>query len=352
VVADASTVDPRGLLLFDLDGFKQYNDRYGHPVGDALLARLGRRLDASVRPLGRAYRLGGDEFAVLASGEREQLEDLAGRARLALREAGEGFEVSSSCGLVEIPAEASDVTLALHLADERLYEEKGVRRRTSVTRETSDALLQVLKEREPALRDHMNEVARLALAVGGRLGLRKPELEQLACAAELHDIGKVAVPEAILGKAGPLDAREWEFIRQHTLVGDRILSAAPTMSQVAKLVRASHENFDGSGYPDGNAREEIPLGARIVAVCDAFHAMTSDRPYRQALTHEQALGELRRCAGRQFDPVVVDAFCELLAGSGAGARGAGAGRGLSQRNRSCSAARRNAAAPGPSASVT
>jgi diguanylate cyclase (GGDEF)-like protein len=310
--SEASPEDPRGLLLFDLDGFKQYNDRYGHPVGDALLARLGRSLDESVRPVGRAYRLGGDEFAVLATGDREDLEELAEEARAALTEAGEGFEVSSSCGLVELPAEAADVTLALHLADERLYAEKGVRRRTTVSRETSDALLQVLKERQPSLHEHLNEVAQLALALGGRLGMRKEELDQLARAAELHDIGKVAVPEAILDKAGPLDVREWEFIRQHTLVGDRILSAAPTMSNVAKLVRASHENFDGSGYPDGSGGAEIPLGARIVAVCDAFHAMTSERPYRRAMDRAEAIEELRSCAGQQFDPQVVQEFCELL----------------------------------------
>jgi HD-GYP domain-containing protein (c-di-GMP phosphodiesterase class II) len=170
----------------------------------------------------------------------------------------------------------------------------------------------VLKEREPGLRDHLSEVAQLALALGERLGLSMQQLDELARAAELHDIGKIAVPEDILTKAGPLDEREWEFVRQHTLVGDRILSAAPTLSAVAKLVRASHENFDGSGYPDALARNDIPLGARIVSVCDAFHAMTSDRPYRRAMDAAGAIDELRRCAGQQFDPEVVEAFCQLF----------------------------------------
>ena len=228
--ASATERHPHGLLLFDLDGFKQYNDRYGHPVGDALLSRLGRRLDAAVRPTGRAYRLGGDEFAVIAEGSRAALAQLAARAREALTERGKGFEVSSSCGVVELPTEAADVTHALHVADERLYEEKGIRRRSTLSQETSDALLQVLKEREPALRDHLSEVAQLALGLGERLGLRKEQLDELARAAELHDIGKIAVPEEILTKAGPLDEREWEFVRQHTLVGDRILSAAPTLT--------------------------------------------------------------------------------------------------------------------------
>ena len=311
--AAAATEDsPRGLLLFDLDGFKQYNDRFGHPVGDALLARLGGRLDAAVKPAGRAYRLGGDEFAVIVEGQPAEVKALAEQGRRALTEQGQGFDVSSSCGMVMLPTEAVDVSHALNLADERLYEEKGIRRRTTLSRETSDALLQVLKEREPQLHDHLGEVAQLALGLGQRLGLSKQELDQLARAAELHDIGKIAVPEGILDKDGPLDDREWEFVRQHTLVGDRILSAAPTLTAVAKVVRSSHEHFDGSGYPDALAREEIPLGARIVAVCDAYHAMTSDRPYRRAVDRDAAIEELRRCSGQQFDPEVVDAFVELV----------------------------------------
>jgi two-component system, cell cycle response regulator len=120
------------------------------------------------------------------------------------------------------------------------------------------------------------------------------------------------VPASILRKPGPLDDSEWSFVRQHTLVGDRILSAAPALSSLAHVVRASYEHFDGSGYPDGIAGEDIPLASRVVAVCDAYHAMTTDRPYRRALAHWEALEELRRCAGRQFDPVVVAAFCELM----------------------------------------
>ena len=135
--AAATEEEPMGLLLFDLDGFKQYNDRFGHPVGDALLARLGRQLDAAVRPSGRAYRLGGDEFAVIAGGSPEELAEMCERGRQALTERGQGFDVSSSCGLVTLPLEAADVTHALNLADERLYAEKGVRRRRSLERETS-----------------------------------------------------------------------------------------------------------------------------------------------------------------------------------------------------------------------
>ena len=311
-LADATAESPRALALYDLDGFKQYNDRFGHPVGDALLARLGRRLTEAMGGEAVAYRLGGDEFCVLAASGEAQATELTARAKEALSDRGRGFEVGASCGMVMIPAEAGDVSSALRLADQRLYAEKGVSKRAVASRQTSDALMQVLKECEPGLDGRLEEVALLSHKVGERLGLTRPQLDELLRAAELHDVGKVAVPSSILRKPGPLDENEWSFVRQHTLVGDRILSAAPALSSVAHVVRASHEHFDGSGYPDGLAGEEIPLAARVVAVCDAFHAMTSERPYRTALAPWEAVEELRRCSGAQFDPIVVSAFCELM----------------------------------------
>jgi two-component system, cell cycle response regulator len=170
----------------------------------------------------------------------------------------------------------------------------------------------VLEECEPDLNGHVKEVSELARDVGSRLGLKAGQLDELTRAAELHDVGKVAVPSSILRKPGPLDEHEWSFVRQHTLVGDRILSAAPALSPLASVVRSSHENYDGSGYPDGLAGEQIPLAARVVAVCDAYHAMTSDRPYRGARAHWEAIEELRQCSSRQFDPVVVAAFVEVM----------------------------------------
>jgi diguanylate cyclase (GGDEF)-like protein len=312
MIGRASSRQPCALIMFDLDGFKAYNDRFGHPVGDALLARLGHNLAETVAGAGRGYRLGGDEFCVVACGDREALSALAGRAHAALRDSGRGFEITSSFGMVLVPDEAPDTEHALNLADERLYEHKGESRRTTVTKETSDALVAVLKECQPELDGHLSEVARLARDVAARMGMRPGELEEVTRAAQLHDIGKVAVPSDILDKHGPLDEAEWDFVRQHTLVGDRILSAAPAMSSVAEVVRASHERFDGAGYPDGLAGDSIPLGARIVAVCDAYHAMTGGRPYRAAVGPDDALHELRRCSGAQFDPEVVDSFCGLL----------------------------------------
>jgi diguanylate cyclase (GGDEF)-like protein len=310
-LAAATPDDSRLLVLFDLNGFKHYNDSYGHPAGDELLARLGGRLAVAVAPFGTAYRLGGDEFCVLARPGPRDSRAVTAAAAAALSERGEGFTVDSAHGDVVLPLAASDPAAALQLADRRMYRQKGASR-DSASRQTSDVLMHALGERRPELRTHLQEVAELAVGVGRRLGMTPEQLDEVARAAELHDVGKVAIPDAILEKPGPLDEREWSFIRRHTLIGERILAVAPALVPVARLVRSSHERFDGDGYPDGLAGDEIPLGARIVAVCDAYNAMTSDRPYRRALAPDAALEELRRCAGSQFDPVVVKAFAGTL----------------------------------------
>jgi len=163
---------------------------------------------------------------------------------------------------------------------------------------------------EPGLEAHAREVADLAGAVARALGLDRHGRANVARAAELHDIGKLAIPAEILAKPGPLEPAERLLLRRHTLVGEAMIGAAPTLRPIALLVRASHERWDGRGYPDGLEGEEIPLGARIVAVCDAFSAMREPRPYGRVLSEAEALAELRRCSGTQFDPRVVEAFCQ------------------------------------------
>jgi diguanylate cyclase (GGDEF)-like protein len=303
-----ATLDsPCALVLFDLDGFKEYNDIFGHPAGDGLLTRLGARLADAVHGHGDAYRLGGDEFCVVLHPGAAGVEPLTVACIAALSEQGEGFEITTSHGSVMAPVEVISPTAALQLADRRMYARKGGRR-TSAGRQSRDVLLRTLSERQPDLRAHLRDTADLAHAVGRELGMDAEELDVLARAAELHDVGKIAIPDTILAKSAPLDDTEWGFMRRHTLIGERILLAAPALRPVARIVRSSHECWDGSGYPDALAGDAIPLGSRVVAVCDAFDAMTTDRPYRNRIAEPQALLELRRCAGTQFDPTVVEAL--------------------------------------------
>ena len=310
-LAELAADCPRALIFFDLDGFKGYNDAFGHSAGDALLARLGHRLALALGDRGEAYRLGGDEFCVLLRGHAERGDAIISKASLALSEHGDGFAIGASYGVVSLPTDADTATLALQLADERMYAAKEARR-GSPRRQARDLLMQILAEREPLLHRHLGDVADLAVRVGRNMRLSSETLDDLARAAELHDIGKVAVPDAVLHKPAALDELEWEMMRQHTVVGERILSAAPALRQVSQLVRSSHERWDGKGYPDALAAEAIPLGARIIAVCDAYDAMTSDRSYRAAMSVDAALAELRRCAGTQFDPAVVAAVIATI----------------------------------------
>lgn len=326
-LTSASADCPLVLVLLDLDGFKSYNDTFGHMAGDAILARLGARLAYAVRAHGAAYRLGGDEFCVLAAAHAEELEKLVTASAAALEERGQGFAIRASYGAALLPHEATTLEYALELADERMYAvKKG--RPSHVHDQTRDVLMHIMRAKQPSLEDHSSEVGQLCVRVGRRLGMNAEQLDELMRAAELHDIGKVGIPDAILDKPDALDAAEWELMRAHTLLGERILNAAPALRPVAVLVRASHERWDGKGYPDGLLGTEIPMGARIIAACDAYEAMTTDRSYRPAGDHASACAELRRAAGTQFDPEVVEALLEELAAgplSDASARRAAAG---------------------------
>ena len=301
--------EPYVLLMLDLDGFKNYNDSYGHPAGDALLTRLGSRLAAAATAVeGAAYRVGGDEFCILAAWPTgRSAVPLMDRAREALSEVGEGFKIGASVGHAALPGDARDTDEALRVADRRLYADKNSGR-VSARLQSAGVLRSAMTEWDPELTGHTDEVAALAAEIARRMGLDDDEVERMAIAAELHDIGKIAIPRSILRKPGPLDDDEWKFMRSHTVIGERIVQSAPALVGVAGLIRSSHERWDGGGYPDGLAGTDIPLGARIVFVCDAYAAMTSDRAYKSSMPQADALAELRRHSGTQFDPAVVDAF--------------------------------------------
>jgi diguanylate cyclase (GGDEF)-like protein len=295
------------LGILDLDGFKAYNDTFGHPAGDALLSRLGHRLTAAVGNDADPYRIGGDEFVIVTGatdGER-----LMSAAQSALSEKGAGFSIGCSRGSTRIHAGVTPEQ-ALHVADQRLYANKRSVRGGQT--EAKDALLQVLAEQDTGLVNHLAHVAQLAESTAIRLGLPGEQVKRARLAAELHDVGKAAIPAAILDKPGPLDAAERSLMQRHTLIGERILAAAPTLEAIAPIVRSAHERHDGNGYPDGLCREEIPICSRIIAVVDAYAAMTTDRPYRKAMPAATALAGLHMNAGTQFDPAVVEAFAHEL----------------------------------------
>ncbi len=312
-VERAARGHPSTLAFFDLNGFKIYNDTFGHRAGDELLARVGQALERSLGTQGSAYRLGGDEFCALLDGRLARTDELIMAATAALSEQGSGFKITAACGVVAIPEDSGSVTGVLSLADERMYSEKGASGRGTLS-QTQNVLLQLLSERAPSLRSHVRDVGDLAVAVGRRMSLNSEELDELRRAAELHDIGKLAIPEEILHKPGPLSESEWRFLHHHTVIGARILNVAPALRPVSELVRSSHERWDGNGYPDRLAGQAIPLGARIIAACDAYDAMIAERPYQEACSDQEALAELRRNADTQFDPEVVALIGEILEG--------------------------------------
>jgi two-component system cell cycle response regulator len=257
--------------------------------------------------------MGGDEFCVLAPWDPERAPDgLIERTRAALTSDGDGFHIGASCGYARIPGEGVEASEALRVADRRLYAEKNSGR-ISALAQSKSVLLRAVGEWDADLSARGQTVAALAAATARALDLDADAIERVATAAELHDIGKIAIPRPLLVKPGALDADEWEFLRRHTVIGERIASGAPALVGVAKMIRSSHERWDGRGYPDALAGDDIPLGAQIVFVCDAYSAMTTERPYAAALSEAEALAELRRHSGTQFSPVVVDAFLRAVA---------------------------------------
>jgi diguanylate cyclase (GGDEF)-like protein len=323
---------PLTVALLDIDRFRQINLEHGYAAGDAVLAAVGALIGEQTRVHDLACRMGGDEFAVLlpetsATGSLEavnrilvELEDL---------EAGTIRGVSASVGVAQLESGQKPESLlaAARAALEQARADGGGRAAVfAVPSKNGDAaaelghgdviaaLASALQERDRYTGDHSESVVNLTARVGESLALSSEEISRIRTAALLHDIGKVGVPDEILHKNGPLDEREWEIMRQHPAIGERILRAIPGMGAVARIVRHEHERWDGNGYPDGLAGTEIPVGSRIIFACDAYHAMTSDRPYRKAMDHADAMAELSSNAGTQFDPEVVEGLVGYLFG--------------------------------------
>jgi response regulator RpfG family c-di-GMP phosphodiesterase len=287
--------------------------RFGWLLADdeTLPQRVAAALDGAMRGLGaQAYRLDGLVFGVLGPVALEP-RTAAMAAQAAVASVDERLAAEMVYGEARMPDEAVG-DAAMRLALDRL-QARVRRHRLSPGRQVRDVLLSLLQERRAGGTPvSLPRVASYAVSVGRRLGLSLAALDDVVRAAELQDVGKLVLPEAILAKRGPLDDEEWEIVRTHPVIAERIVASAPALASVARLVRSCAERWDGGGQPDGLSGEAIPLGSRIVAVTVAYDAMTSARPYRPARSTSEALDELCRCAGRQFDPTVVSAFCAIV----------------------------------------
>jgi diguanylate cyclase (GGDEF)-like protein/putative nucleotidyltransferase with HDIG domain len=309
-----------GLILVDLDDFKGTNDRLGHAAGDEQLRWAVRTMSATLRPSDCVGRLGGDEFAVLVPGAGPaEVAALGARMSAALAEGA-----PASLGVASYPTDGETADALHQVADLDLYAVKHGRTRRGPSAGPSElswatALARAADERMASSHEHSLSVARYAALIGARLGYDEAAMNALRLAAILHDVGKIAVPEEILRKPEPLTAAERALVERHPVTGADMVQRIDGLATIAPWVRHSHEHVDGSGYPDGLAGEEIPLESRILLVADAFDAMTSERSYSPAMTVDDALAELRRCAGRQFDAGCVELLCAALSGEGAGA---------------------------------
>ncbi len=315
------------LVVLQVDRLADVHRDHGFGAGDALLGALVEALRAGTRGEDVIGRIGSDRFALLLR-EAGEAATSACVARLLgdlqVLEVGPIRGISVSAGVAPFAAEDDDPVALFDTAGRALADAQAAGGGRAVIasadgdglgvsaalhrRDAVEALAIALLERDRYTGEHSESVVDMAVAVARSLGLSAAQLEDVRAAALLHDIGKVGIPDAILNKPGPLTPDERTVMAEHPVIGERILRGIGGFAPVADIVRHEHESFDGSGYPDGLVGDEIPIGSRIILACDAYHAMTSDRPYRARMSHADAFRELRRCAGRQFDPNVTAAL--------------------------------------------
>jgi diguanylate cyclase (GGDEF)-like protein/PAS domain S-box-containing protein len=320
------------VVMMDIDGFKKYNDKFGHTSGDRLLKAFAEKLKPGIRSSDLACRYGGDEFAIiLLKADAEKAIKAVDRTRsmfvqiLNLEYGLAECQLGLSAGIAEFPGSNGTAAGLIFLADCALYQAKQQGGNKSVvasdlrilpdkelsitTIEEVTALAATVDARDPLTYGHSNRVANISEIIGKAIGMPEKELIELHSAAVLHDIGKLGIPDSILTKPGKPTKREWEVLKGHSGNGAKIVAHIKDLAVLVPMILHHHEWYDGTGYPDELKGENIPLGARIISIADAYDTMTTSRPYRNLLSKEEALEELERCSGRQFDPKLVALFC-------------------------------------------
>ncbi len=304
---------PLSIVMGDTNGLKLVNDAFGHQVGDDTLQRIGRIIRENCRREDVACRWGGDEFAILfPRTDAAQVERICSRMQEAVDSAArQPVPLSLSLGAATMTSASENPQDRIAEAEERMYRNKMLERE-SFHSAVLRSLQRMLWEKTYETEEHCLRLQELVTRMGEALELPANELDDLMLLASLHDIGKVAISNGILGKKESLDAEDWRVIRSHPETGARIVESIPHLASIAELILSHHERWDGTGYPHGLAGQDIPRASRILAVVDAYDAMTQERPYRATVTHEEALAELRRNAGTQFDPQMVELFCRIM----------------------------------------
>ncbi|MEN3202826.1 MAG: HD domain-containing phosphohydrolase [Atribacterota bacterium] len=307
---------PLSVVMVDVNGLKLVNDVFGHSQGDALLKKVSAILTRACRKEDIVCRFGGDEFVILLpktpfAAAQDILQRIQKLCDEESKKRETPFPVSMALGCATKEKEHEDIDTILSEAENRMYQSK-----TAKTKSSRTAFLlfleQYLRETPGEMETHHERMRILAQKMGEALGLSKAETDNLVLLAQFHDLGKVAIPQAILVKTESLTEKEWAEIRKHPEVGYRIARLFPELLPIAEGVLAHHEHFDGTGYPQGLKGKDIPLFARIIAIIDAFVAMTSNRPYQKAMSFSKALEEITKGAGTQFDPELVQVFLQVV----------------------------------------
>lgn len=312
---DRESEVPVGVITADVDALKLVNDSFGNQVGDRILKQAAEILMRSCQNRGIIGRWGGNEFLMLLPGIHEdELEDIAEEITRMCSETdppGPGIGTSLSLGYAVKKEPAESLVDKVNIAERLMYRRKLVNRKSHRS-QIITALLSTLAAKSGEAGDHAERLIFYSLEIAKKLGLSEKEMDELVLLAELHDIGKIGIRETILQKPGPLSPEEWEEMRKHPEIGCHIVSNIPELSGIAEYILYHQERWDGKGYPFGLRGEEIPILCRILAIADAYDAMTTDRVYRQAMTTEEAIAEIRNNINTQFDPVVAAVFLHLM----------------------------------------